>query len=131
MGKYILLMQKEIIIRRDKKMFTHYKKRVVKKVKIECSPLDHVWRWYSNIVKCHFPLILMSLMFRMNLFNLINHKHNIKKKKNVSMSTKIKCSNGYFIFNGDSNMFSILIKRCPLKYYKNLFEKYSIIFNFD
>jgi hypothetical protein len=66
--------------------------------------------------------MLMSLMFRMNLFNLINFINITSTKKNVNMSTKIKRSDGYFIFNVDSNMFSILIKRCPLKYYKTSFE---------
>jgi hypothetical protein len=39
-------------------------------------------------------------------------------KNNVDLSTLIKFSDGYSIFNADLNMFPILIKRCPLKYYK-------------
>jgi len=56
------------------------------------------------------------------------------------------CSNVYFIFNVDMNLFSILIKRCSLKYYTkklieilwfyvSIFELFSkndyIIFYFD
>jgi len=71
--------------------------------------------------------ILKKLMFRMSLLNLIN----FIIKKNVNLSSLIKCFNEYFIFNVDLNMFLIFIKTCLLKYYKKIQDTffYVLIFN--
>jgi hypothetical protein len=37
-------MQKKKIIKREKKMSTHSKERIVRRGKIKCSPSSHVWR---------------------------------------------------------------------------------------
>jgi hypothetical protein len=52
----------------------------------------------------------MNLMFRIGLLNLTNFINISFIKYNVKLSTLIKFSNGYFIFNVYLNMVLILIK---------------------
>jgi len=55
----------------------------------------------------------MNLMFRMSLLHLTNFI-------NVNLSTLIICFDGYIISNVDLDIILILIKKCPIKYYKKV-----------
>jgi hypothetical protein len=57
-------------------MFTHSKKRVVRRCKIKYPPLSHVSRYIKILLNTTFHQILMSSL---NLINFINIKL-IKKK---------------------------------------------------
>jgi hypothetical protein len=73
------------------KMFTHSKKRVVRRCKIKYPPLSHVSRYIKILLNTTFHQILMSSL---NLINFINIKL-IKK----NLSSLMKCfSEFYFQF---------------------------------
>jgi hypothetical protein len=48
-GKYILWIWKEKITRKGGKMFTHSKKKMVRRAKTKWPTSSHVWRWYEKI----------------------------------------------------------------------------------
>jgi len=68
-------------------------------------------------VRCHFLLNIseFNFMFTMDLLNLNNFTNMTYLIEIMhSFSILIKCSNGYFIFDVDLDMFLILILKYPL-----------------